>query len=75
MQIAVNGEHFCSFHYRMPLSEIVCLEVDGNVEDIKARQTIVNIYPDPKLCKPTRSLELTDEELLTDNLVSFGDDS
>lgn len=68
-QIAINGEHFCSFHYRMPLSEVVCLEVDGNIEDIKARQIILDIYPDPKICKPTRSLELTDDELLSNNLA------
>lgn len=55
----------------MPLLEIVCLEVDGNVEEIKARQTNLDIYPDPKICRPARSLQLTDEELLSDNLVSF----
>ena len=55
----------------MPLSEISYLEIDGDVEETRARQTTLDVYPDPKICKPYRNLELKEEEPLRDNLVSF----
>ncbi|XP_026674565.1 galectin-8-like isoform X2 [Ceratina calcarata] len=47
-QIAVNGEHFCAFSYRMPLEETTSLEVNGSLEDVRFKQSTSSVYPDPK---------------------------
>ena len=70
-QIAVNGEHFCSFTYRLPLAEIACLTLIGDVEETRVRQITLDVYPDPKICKPSRTLELKEGEPLRENLVRF----
>ncbi|XP_077255256.1 galectin-4 [Temnothorax americanus] len=67
-QIAVNGEHFCSFYYRLPLEDITALEVNGTIEDIRIRQLNLFVYPDPNICRPSRTLVLTTEEPLVDFL-------
>ncbi|XP_031785782.1 galectin-4 isoform X2 [Nasonia vitripennis] len=67
-QIAIDGEHFCAFAYRMPLEEIVGIEFNDDVEEPKVRQTNISMYPDPQICKPTRILELLDDKPLDSNL-------
>lgn len=67
-QIAVNGEHFCAFAYRFPLTDISYLVSDGHIEDLRFRQVNLYIYPDPKICKPSRSLVLTMDSPLVDFL-------
>ncbi|XP_015120636.1 galectin-8 [Diachasma alloeum] len=67
-QIAVNGEHFCDFPYRQSLESITNFEYVGDVEDVRIRLTKLNIYPDPKIVKPRRYLELSQEQPLSDNL-------
>lgn len=67
-QIAIDGEHFCAFAYRLPLEDIAGLEFNDGIEEPKVRQTNIYVYPDPEICKPTRSLELTDESPLDTNL-------
>ncbi|EFN73449.1 Galectin-4 [Camponotus floridanus] len=67
-QIAINGEHFCSFYYRLPLADITALEVNGTIEDIRTRQLNLFVYPDPNICRPSRTLILTTEEPLVDFL-------
>lgn len=69
LQIAVNGEHFCAFSYRMPLEEITAFEINGTIEDVRTRQLNLFVYPDPSICKPCRTLVLTVEEPLEDFLV------
>lgn len=71
LQIAINGEHFCSFYYRLPLADITALEVNGTIEDIRTRQLNLFVYPDPNVCRPFRTLILTTEEPLVDFLVRF----
>ncbi|XP_011310382.1 galectin-4-like, partial [Fopius arisanus] len=67
-QIAVNGEHFCEFPYRLSLESITNFEYVGDVEDVRIRLTKLNIYPDPKIIKPRRYLELSPEKPLAFNL-------
>ncbi|XP_012266424.2 galectin-4-like isoform X2 [Athalia rosae] len=67
-QIAVDGEHFCSFAYRLPLADVKSVEVDGDVEDVTTRATTFKVYPDPEICRPKRNLELTVEKPLNDSL-------
>ncbi|XP_066603032.1 galectin-8-like isoform X2 [Prorops nasuta] len=67
-QIAVNGEHFCAFSYRLPLEDITGLEVNGDIEDVKSRQLTLFVYPDPKVCKPSRSFVLTVDQPLVECL-------
>ncbi|XP_014218529.1 galectin-8 [Copidosoma floridanum] len=67
-QIAIDGEHFCAFAYRIPLQEIIGLEFNDHVEETRVRQTNIHEYPDPQICKPTRILELRDAQPLSDNL-------
>ncbi|XP_039305624.1 galectin-4 isoform X2 [Solenopsis invicta] len=67
-QIAVNGEHFCAFYYRMPLEDITAVEVNGTIEDVRIRQLNLFVYPDPNICRPSRTLVLTIEEPLVDFL-------
>lgn len=57
-QIAINGEHFCAFSYRMPLEDITSLEINGSLEDIRFRQLELFVYPDPKLYRPSNILSL-----------------
>lgn len=71
LQIAIDGEHFCAFAYRLPLQEIMGLEFHDDIEEAKVRQTNIYVYPDPKICKPSRILELTDAKPLDTNLVSL----
>lgn len=68
-QIAINGEHFCEFHYRLPLETIEALEIVGGVEDVRTRVTNLCIYPDPKICKPTRNLKLNEKRPIFEDLV------
>ncbi|XP_020290707.1 galectin-9-like [Pseudomyrmex gracilis] len=67
-QIAINGEHFCDFRYRIPFEEITALEVNGTIEDVRTRQLNLFVYPDPNICRPSRTLVLTSEESLVDFL-------
>ncbi|KAL2750795.1 32 kDa beta-galactoside-binding lectin lec-3-like [Vespula maculifrons] len=67
-QIAINGEHFCAFTYRFPLSDIKNLECEGHIEDIRYNQLNLNVYPDPKIFKPSRSLSLTVDSPLVEFL-------
>ena len=67
----MDGEHFCSFWYRVPLPEIEALLIDGDVEETKVRQTNLYVYPDPQICKPLRSYTLTDGRPLKTDLVSL----
>ncbi|XP_060814297.1 galectin-6-like [Bombus pascuorum] len=57
-QIAVNAEHFCAFAYRMPLEDVMYLEINGSLEDTRFRQFELFVYPDPKLCRPSNVLSL-----------------
>lgn len=70
IQIAINGEHFCSFNYRIPLEEITCVEILGDVEDVRSRQTNLFVYPDPEICKFDRNLEMKVDSALDNDLVS-----
>ncbi|KAH0539577.1 galectin-9-like isoform X1 [Cotesia glomerata] len=63
--VSINGEHFCTFTYRLPLESITDFEYDGDVEDIRIRVKRLYIYPDPKIIKSTLMLELTDQGPLT----------
>ncbi|XP_012058923.1 PREDICTED: galectin-8-like [Atta cephalotes] len=67
-QIAVNGEHFCAFYYRLPLDDVTALEVNGSIQDVRIRQHNLFIYPDPNISRPFRILVLTTEEPLVDFL-------
>ncbi|XP_011647063.2 galectin-related protein B-like [Pogonomyrmex barbatus] len=67
-KIAVNGEHFCAFGYRLSLEDIIALEINGAIEDIRIRQLNLLIYPDPSICRPSKTLILTTEEPLMDFL-------
>lgn len=67
-QIAVNGEHFCAFAYRIPLEDVINLEINGSLEDARFRQLELFIYPDPKLCKPNNILTLKIDQPLVDFL-------
>ncbi|EGI66456.1 hypothetical protein G5I_05021 [Acromyrmex echinatior] len=66
--IAVNGEHFCAFYYRLPLDDVTALEVNGTIQDVRIRQHNLFIYPDPNISRPSRILVLTTEEPLVDFL-------
>ncbi|XP_043277949.1 galectin-9-like [Venturia canescens] len=66
--IAINGEHFCEFHYRFSLETIEALEIVGGVEDVRTRVTNLCIYPDPKICKPLRNLKLDDKKPVFEHL-------
>lgn len=70
-QIAVNGEHFCAFAYRMPLEDVTSVEINGSLEDTKFRQLELFVYPDPKLCRPSTSLSLSIDRPLVEWLVGF----
>ncbi|XP_029044836.2 galectin-9-like isoform X1 [Osmia bicornis bicornis] len=67
-QIAVNGEHFCAFSYRMPLEDITSLEINGSLEDTRFRQLELFVYPDPKLCRPSNILSLKVEQPIVECL-------
>ncbi|KAJ8674243.1 hypothetical protein QAD02_005505 [Eretmocerus hayati] len=67
-QIAIDGEHFCAFAYRLPLQDIIGLEFNDDVEETRVRQTQIMVYPDPKICKANRILELRDDKPLDKNL-------
>ncbi|XP_015600752.1 galectin-8 isoform X1 [Cephus cinctus] len=64
-QISINEEHFCEFAYRVALREINGIEVNGDVEDVRFRQTTFQIYPKSKL---TPYLQLNDKQSLEENL-------
>jgi len=55
----------------MPLEDITALEVNGTIEDVRIRQLNLFLYPDPNICKLSRTLVLTIEEPLVDFLVKF----
>ncbi|XP_008555372.1 galectin-9 [Microplitis demolitor] len=63
--VSINGEHFCTFTYRLPLENITHLEYDGEVEDVRLCVKNLYIYPDPKIIKSTFKLELHDRQPLT----------
>ncbi|XP_078052579.1 galectin-8 isoform X2 [Augochlora pura] len=67
-QIAVNGEHFCSFSYRMSLDDIASLEIIGSLEDTRYRQLELFVYPDSKICKSSTFLTLKADKPLVDLL-------
>lgn len=48
-QVATNGNHFCEFAYRMPLENVRALEINGSLEDVRFRQYILPVYPDPNV--------------------------
>ncbi|KAF7998173.1 hypothetical protein HCN44_009571 [Aphidius gifuensis] len=68
-QISVNGEHFCTFTYRLPLELITHFDYDGDVEDIRARITNCEVYPDSKIIKNFKNYQLTDQAPLLNNLT------
>ncbi|XP_076237835.1 galectin-8 isoform X2 [Calliopsis andreniformis] len=68
-QVAVNGEHFCGFAYRMSLDDITSLEINGSLEDTRFRQLELFVYPDPKLCRPNTALSLKIDRPLVDFLT------
>ncbi|KAH0950013.1 hypothetical protein HN011_000405 [Eciton burchellii] len=63
-QIAINGEHFCAFSYRLPLKDITDLLVDGTIEDVRIRQHGLLVYPDPSSCRLSRTLVLKKDKPL-----------
>lgn len=65
----MNGEHFCSFSYRVPLEDVTAFEVNGTIEDLRTRQLNLFVYPDPNIYRPSRTLVLTEGEPLVDFLV------
>ncbi|CAK9807050.1 LGALS8 [Anthophora plagiata] len=67
-QVAVNGEHFCAFAYRMPLEDVTNLEINGSLEDTRFKQFGLFVYPDPKLCRPSNVLSLQVDRPLVDFL-------
>ncbi|XP_043251386.1 galectin-9-like isoform X3 [Colletes gigas] len=67
-QIAINGEHFCAFSYRMPLEDITGIEINGSLEDTRFRQLKLFVYPDPKLCRPNNFLSLRIDRPLVESL-------
>ncbi|XP_031835124.1 galectin-8 isoform X2 [Nomia melanderi] len=67
-QIAVNGEHFCAFSYRMPLEDAASVEINGSLEDIRYRQLEMFVYPDSKICKSNTFLSLRVDKPLIDLL-------
>lgn len=68
-QVAVNGEHFCAFAYRMPLESVTSLEITGSLEDTKFRQLRLFVYPDPEICRPSTCLSLTNNQTLVESLA------
>ncbi|KAF3427269.1 LOW QUALITY PROTEIN: hypothetical protein E2986_13139 [Frieseomelitta varia] len=70
-QVAVNGEHFCAFAYRMPLEDVMCLEINGSLEDVRFKQFELFVYPDPKLCRPSNILSLKIDRPLVEFLVGI----
>ncbi|XP_015436369.1 PREDICTED: galectin-8-like isoform X2 [Dufourea novaeangliae] len=68
-QVAVNGEHFCGFSYRMPLEDVTSLEINESLEDIRCRQLMLFVYPDPKICKSSTSLSLKIDKPLVECLA------
>ncbi|KAG7206628.1 hypothetical protein KM043_000307 [Ampulex compressa] len=67
-QIAVNGEHFCAFSYRLPLEEVTGVEVNGSFEDVRFRQLELFVYPDPRVCGPSGNCVLTIDRPITESL-------
>ncbi|XP_046734135.1 galectin-6-like isoform X1 [Diprion similis] len=67
-QIAIDGEHFCSFAYRIPLAAVTVLQVQGDVEDVRTRVTTFKEYPDSELYPPKHNLELFTDKPLNNNL-------
>ncbi|KAL7286080.1 hypothetical protein TKK_0019596 [Trichogramma kaykai] len=67
-QIAIDGEHFCAFAYRLPLEDVIGLEVNDDIEEAKVRQTNIDVYPDPQICQPMRCFELRDDSPLDKDL-------
>ncbi|XP_076659628.1 galectin-8 [Halictus rubicundus] len=67
-QVAVNGEHFCAFSYRMPLDDITSIEINGSLEDARFRQLDLFVYPDSKICKSSNFLSLTVDKPLVELL-------
>ncbi|XP_012271962.1 galectin-6 [Orussus abietinus] len=67
-QIAVNGDHFCEFAFRVPLETITGIEVTGHVEDVKTRQCVRFVYPDPNILKTSPALQLDGTHILEENL-------
>lgn len=55
----------------MPLEDVINLEINGSLEDVKFRQLELFIYPDPKLCRPNNILTLKIDQPLVDFLVGF----
>ncbi|XP_053973813.1 galectin-8-like [Hylaeus anthracinus] len=67
-QIAVNGEHFCAFSYRMPLEDVTSIEINESLEDTRFRQLELFVYPDPKICRPNTFLSLSINRPLVESL-------
>lgn len=44
--ISVNGNHFAEFEHRLPYTSVACLEVNGDVKDIKLSRTEPPNYPE-----------------------------
>lgn len=45
------------------------MEVLGDVEDVRSRQSNLYVYPDPEICKSERSLEMKVDSALESDLV------
>ncbi|XP_058803209.1 galectin-4-like isoform X2 [Phymastichus coffea] len=67
-QVAIDGEHFCAFAYRLPLEDVAGFELNDHVEQAKVRQDSADVYPEPRAGQPDRALRLVDGAALNSNL-------
>ncbi|XP_034936529.1 galectin-8-like isoform X2 [Chelonus insularis] len=66
--VSVNGHHFCTFAYRLPLESIINFEYNGEIEDVRFRLKTLCIYPDPKIIQTSKKFQLSQHQLLTEDL-------
>lgn len=55
----------------MPLEDVMCLEINGSLEDVRFKQFELFVYPDPKLCRPSNILSLKIDRPLVEFLVGI----
>lgn len=45
--VTINGKHMCAFVYRLPLTKVKAIRVEGRVEVYNVDYKKVDIYPSP----------------------------
>lgn len=45
--VSLNGKHLCAFVYRMPLTKVKALRVEGCVDIQKVDHKTIDVYPPP----------------------------